>query len=257
MADRTPSQQIADALRAEISSGRLSPGQRVPAVRDLAERYEVTRSTASKAITLLKTEGLIVTRHGSGSYVRESHPVRRLGPDRYARHRWQVTTVDTYAAEQSPGGSEQRQGHQTQEVSLVPASEVVARNLDVPAGSDVYERARLVTRSGVPTHTMTSYYRPSDVEGTPLVDPSPGIAGPRGGLAVFSDLGMEPHQITEELSARPPTSDEAELLEIGLAEPVVELHRTTRTQDGYVIEYAYGVHAASRFVWSYTFEIPA
>lgn len=256
MTDRAPSQQIADALRAEISAGRLSPGQRVPAVRDLAERYKVSRTTASRALMLLKGEGVIVTRHGSGSYVRESHPIRRLGPDRYARHRWQVTTVDTYAADMPSPDTEQRQGHQTQEVNLVPASDVVARVLDVPAGSDVYERARIVTRSGVPTHTMTSYYRPTDVAGTPIADPSPGIAGPRGGFAVFTDLGMEPHQITEELSARPPTSHEAEILEIGLAEPVVELHRTTRTKDGYVIEYAYGVHAASRFVWSYTFDIP-
>ncbi|WP_229699314.1 hypothetical protein [Nonomuraea glycinis] len=37
---------------------------------------------------------------------------------------------------------------------------------------------------------------------------------------------------------------------------MIELRRTTRTADGRVVEYARGVHAASRFMWSYTFVIP-
>jgi hypothetical protein len=34
------------------------------------------------------------------------------------------------------------------------------------------------------------------------------------------------------------------------------LHRRTMTSDGRVIEFARGVHAATRFAWSYTFTIP-
>lgn len=39
-------------------------------------------------------------------------------------------------------------------------------------------------------------------------------------------------------------------------EPVVELHRTVYTVDGTVVEFAIGVHAASRFTWSYDFDVP-
>src|SRR5207244_747558 len=46
--------------------------------------------------------------------------------------------------------------------------------LDSAGVSLVYERARLVKEDGIPTHTLTSYYLPEHVEGTPLVDPSPG-----------------------------------------------------------------------------------
>ncbi|GAA4203053.1 hypothetical protein GCM10022252_60100 [Streptosporangium oxazolinicum] len=120
----------------------------------------------------------------------------------------------------------------------------------------MYERARLITRDGAPTHTMTSYYRPADVEGTPLVDQSPGIAGRGGGFQVLTEQGLEPHEITEDLSARMPTTEEALLLELPTGEPVVEVRRVTRTADGQAIEYARGVHAASRFVWSYTYDIP-
>ncbi|GAA0826494.1 GntR family transcriptional regulator [Streptosporangium amethystogenes subsp. fukuiense] len=252
----SPARRIAADLRADIASGQLPPGGKLPSVRDLAERYEVSRTTAGKALILLKTDGLVTTRHGSGAYVRESHPIRRLGPERYARHHWEQTTVRAFATEAPESEAAQQQGHQTQEVSLVPADEPVATALGVEIGSPVYERARVVTREGNPTHTMTSYYRSADVEGTPLVDPSPGIAGQGGGFRVLADKGLAPHEITEDLCARMPTAEETLLLDLPPGEPVVELRRVTRTADGQVVEYARGVHAASRFVWSYTFAIP-
>lgn len=39
-------------------------------------------------------------------------------------------------------------------------------------------------------------------------------------------------------------------------EPVVELHRTKYTAAGTVVEFAIGVHAASRFAWEYEFQVP-
>ncbi|MFI0425104.1 GntR family transcriptional regulator [Spongiactinospora sp. 9N601] len=254
--DLTPSRQIADSLRSDITSGRLPPGGRLPTVRDLADRFGVSRNTAAKAISVLKSEGLITARSGSGAYVRESHPIRRLGPDRYARHRWQATTVTAHATDRPDSETTQQQGGQQQEVSLVEADDLIAAVLGIDVGTLVYERARVMTRDGIPTHTMTSYYRREDVEGTPIVDPRPGIAGGGGGFAVLSERGLAPHEITEDLLARMPTAEEVLLLELPVGEPVVEVRRITRTADGKPIEYARGVHAGSRFVWSYTYPIP-
>ncbi|GIH73538.1 GntR family transcriptional regulator [Sphaerimonospora thailandensis] len=252
----SPARRIVADLRDDITAGRLPAGAKLPSVRDLADRYSVSRSTASKALILLKTEGLVSTRHGSGAYVREPYPVRRLGPDRYARSRWQVTVVEAYENEHADAAATRQQGHQTQEISLVEADEHVAAALGLQPGTIVYERARVMTRDSVPTHTMTSYYRVEDVEGTPLVDPSPGIAGPGGGFQVLADRGLPPQEITEDLNARVPTADETLLLELPPGEAVVEVRRTTRTAEGRAIEYARGVHAASRFMWSYTFAVP-
>ncbi|WP_327044833.1 GntR family transcriptional regulator [Microbispora sp. NBC_01189] len=253
---RSPVRRIVADLRDDITAGRLPPAAKLPSVRDLADRYGVSRSTASKALILLKTEGLVDTRHGSGAYVREPYPIRRLGPDRYARNRWQDTTVEAYKNEHDGSAGTRQQGHQTQEVSLVEADEYVVAALGLQPGTMVYERARVMTRDGVPTHAMTSYYRVEDVEGSPLIDPSPGIASPGGGFRVLTDRGLAPHEITEDLNARMPTADETLLLELPPGEPVVEVRRTTRTAEGRVVEYARGVHAASRFMWSYTFAIP-
>ncbi|GAA0916337.1 GntR family transcriptional regulator [Nonomuraea longicatena] len=251
-----PSRRIADDLRADIKSGRLPPGFKLPGMRVLAERYGVTQNPVIKAIGILKSEGLVTTIHGSGAYVRQPHPVRRLGPDRYARHRWQHTTVEAQADDKPGSSTVTQQGGQTQDVALVEATDRIAAALGISPGDLVYERARVMTRDNVPTHTMASYYRQADVEGTALVDPRPGIAGPSGGFQVLTDRGLPPHEITEELATRMPTAEEALLLDLPAGEPVIELHRITRTADGRPIEYACGIHAGSRFSWSYTFQIP-
>ncbi|MCD0453251.1 UTRA domain-containing protein [Actinocorallia sp. API 0066] len=53
-----------------------------------------------------------------------------------------------------------------------------------------------------------------------------------------------------------PTPDEIKLLQLPAGEPVVVLHRKTFTRDGGIVEFARGLHAASRFAWSYAFKIP-
>lgn len=248
--------RIAADLRAAIADGRFGPGAKLPTVRDLTEQYGVSRNTASKAIAQLSTEGRIVTRYGSGAYVREAHPVRRVGQDRYARSKWANVTVEVYTDENHDGDPVRQQGGQSQEVTLVEAEERAAKALGVEVGTPIYKRDRTMTRDGQPTHTMASYYRREDVEGTAITDPRPGIAGAGGGFAILAEHGLAPDEITEEVFARMPTVDEMVNLELPPGEPVVEQHRVVRTADGRVIEYARGVHPASRFVWSYTFKIP-
>jgi GntR family transcriptional regulator len=68
---RPASQQVADVIRAEISSGALSAGAKVPSVRSLAERFGVAPMTAQSAIEILRDEGLIYTSPGRGSFVRD------------------------------------------------------------------------------------------------------------------------------------------------------------------------------------------
>lgn len=60
----------------------------------------------------------------------------------------------------------------------------------------------------------------------------------------------------ETLFARVPTLEETQLLQFSPGEWVAELHRTTRTADGTVVEFAVGVHAATRFAWTYDLKVP-
>lgn len=62
--------------------------------------------------------------------------------------------------------------------------------------------------------------------------------------------------MTETIHARMSTPDEIALLELPAGEPVMVLQRRTFTRDGRTVEFARGVHAASRFSWTHTAKIP-
>src|SRR5690349_8192485 len=64
--------QVADALRVEIGSGKLAPGEKVPSIRKLADRFGVAPMTAQNAIEVLRNEGLVYTSLGRGTFVSTS-----------------------------------------------------------------------------------------------------------------------------------------------------------------------------------------
>jgi GntR family transcriptional regulator len=247
--------ELADVLRAAILRGDHEPGATLPKQDDIATEHGVNVKTVRQAVRLLEAEGLVTPVRRRGTVVRARPPMKRLGVERYAKSKWKFGLV-AFAADREASGREWTPGDQTQRVRTVEADPEVAEAFGLPEGSQVYERARLVKDAGTPTHTLTSYYRTEDVEGTPLVDPTPGPAGRGGGFAVLTLQGLEPDSMTETVYARMPTREEIDQLQLPAGEPVMVLQRKTYTSDGRLVEFARGVHAASRFAWSYTFKIP-
>ena len=71
---------IANRLRAQIVSGELPPGAKLPGHRDLAAAHAVSVGSMREAISMLISNGLIETRAGRGTYVAAS--LEPLGPPR-------------------------------------------------------------------------------------------------------------------------------------------------------------------------------
>lgn len=68
---RPPYLVVADALRERIDYGEWLPGEALPSVADLAETYEVSSSTAGRAVKVLVGEGKLTTVKGWGTFVAE------------------------------------------------------------------------------------------------------------------------------------------------------------------------------------------
>ncbi|MFG1711205.1 GntR family transcriptional regulator [Nonomuraea sp. M3C6] len=66
---RRPYLRIAEDIRRDIASGRYAVGERLPVARELAEQYGVAMMTIGNALAVLRDEGLIETRQGTGSFV--------------------------------------------------------------------------------------------------------------------------------------------------------------------------------------------
>jgi len=61
--------QVADAVAAEIASGRLPVGSRLPKERDLGTLYGVAPGTARRAVRELRERGLVTTLPNKGTFV--------------------------------------------------------------------------------------------------------------------------------------------------------------------------------------------
>ena len=63
--------QIHDKLKKQIQYGAFTAGDYLPSEHELCATYNITRTTARKALEELQKEGFIVRQHGKGSQVRE------------------------------------------------------------------------------------------------------------------------------------------------------------------------------------------
>jgi len=68
-----PYLRVAADLREKITNGELLPGEQVPSLDRLAETYSVSRTTARRAVQVLISEGLVVSRPRWGVFVTERH----------------------------------------------------------------------------------------------------------------------------------------------------------------------------------------
>jgi len=62
-------EQIAERLAADIRSGALAPGERLPSERELARTLEVSRASVREALASLQLQGVVETRKGAGTFV--------------------------------------------------------------------------------------------------------------------------------------------------------------------------------------------
>jgi GntR family transcriptional regulator len=72
--------QVADDLRASITSSAFKPGDRLPSGRDLARRYGVAPMTISHALDVLREEKLVEAYPGRGVFIAD-HPATGPGRD--------------------------------------------------------------------------------------------------------------------------------------------------------------------------------
>ncbi len=65
--------QIVHAIKHQVATGRLKPGEQLLTVRELATNLRINPNTVARAYDSLDGDGVITTQQGRGTYVRE-HP---------------------------------------------------------------------------------------------------------------------------------------------------------------------------------------
>jgi DNA-binding GntR family transcriptional regulator len=193
--------QIAGHIRDQIVRGDLKPGDDVPSEREIAAVWKVARPTAARALETLRVQGLVESRRGSGTYVRQAKAAPRAR-ERYERARALGTMY-------SPAESVE-----FLDTSLVPGPAHVIDALQLPADSSAIRRARLLRGDGGrPIELSTSWFAPQLAELAPrLLEPE----RLRGGTAKYlaEVAGRKAAYARDQVAARLAADDECRLLEL-------------------------------------------
>ncbi|AOB29651.1 GntR family transcriptional regulator [Bordetella sp. H567] len=135
--------QVEVALAADIAAGELAAGTQLPSEDALISRFAVSRTTVRKAVENLVARGLVEIRRGKGTFVTD------------ARIQQQLTELSGFVEDMLALGR-----HPTARVlgkRIVPATDAVAEQLALSAGTEVYRIERVRLADGVPLSLDETY----------------------------------------------------------------------------------------------------
>jgi GntR family transcriptional regulator len=221
-------QQIAADLRSLIMSGDLS-GQ-LPTTNELMETYHVGSPTVRRALQVLKDEGFIEGRRGSGVYARERHPIDAVS---------YVPTEGGYA------------------YALISVQEIappaeIQQAFAIDAGTPVILRHRLMTLDATPVELSWSYYPKDLAKETALTEPRR-IRG--GAEKILAGLGHAPVQYRETVAVRLPTTYELEQLDLPDDVPVLRQFRILYAANNEPVEATVMVKGGHRYEVRYAAQL--
>jgi GntR family transcriptional regulator len=240
-------QRVAAVIRDEIMSGLLAPGAHLPSTPRLKDRFEASSATVQKAIQLLKDEGLLVGRPGANVSVRE-HRQRTIRPadtiapvDPGAPYRWIAL-----ANQQGRTASSK-----LLDVAVVETPAEVALALNLSRGNqNALMRHQLLMLDGEPAELVTSYYPLEIAQDTPMME----RRKIRGGTpTLLAELGYLPRKCVDLVSARVPTPEQYEALELPGELPVLRTFRVVYSDGDRPIEVTIMVKAGHLYELQYEF----
>ncbi|MFD6290928.1 GntR family transcriptional regulator [Streptomyces anthocyanicus] len=224
-------EEIAESLRARIAGGEFAPGEIVPSGRDLAEQWSVSRATAIKAVDVLRNDGVVVAKQGTGFVVTEKPVARPAGGRRAGSAR--VSGGMPFLRVGEPDWAEP------------PAR--VAAVLGLDPGVSTLRRIRIhQLPDGSPHSYAEAWFPPEIAEASPRLAQTAPI--PEGTTRyVRRQTGRFPSEGVDVTTVRLATEEEARHLGLPEAAPVAVVLHTAYDQEGRPLVCEEGVTPSSHY----------
>ena len=221
--------QVEQMIMNMIGSGTLSPGQRAPSEREIAETLGISRMTARAAMSNLVTDGHLYSVPGKGTFV--SNP----------KMRQDLLELTSFTEDMRNRGLQP--GARLLEIGVTDrASEKVYRRLELPEGQDVIRIHRLRTADEEPMCLETTYLPQSYVPWLLEED-----LESRSLYRALESHGIELVRAEEDLEATVVRETQSELLTVPAGCPALLIKRTTYTEGDRPIEYVTSVYRGDRY----------
>ena len=220
---------VRDRLQHEISSGRLAPGQRLGAEREIAERLGVSRSTVRAALADLARTGAIRRTRGraGGIFVAERKVERDLTS---------LASLPAYL---------RRQGFQSDarviSTAMIRPEAEVAAALGLGPDELAHEIVRVRLADDEPISLERATFPVSRFPG--LLDRS--LSGSLYDLFA-GEYGLDPGEAEERIEVVAAGASEARLLGVPAGAPLVAISRTAWSSDGAPFEFSHDLFRGDR-----------
>jgi GntR family transcriptional regulator len=227
--------QVVRQLRAQIASGELRDGDRLPSQREMMARWHISMQTASKVIGAMKTEGIAIPSVGRDTIV---------APGAASR----IAAAAQGTAHAAAAGIPPAPGSAVIAVTAgkTAAAAPVAELLGIPSGRRALRRTETRGDDGQAASITVAWYPPAIADRAPrLADDQP---LPAGTLAYIAEVtGGRTARVDEDHTAGPAGQDAAAALGIAPGTPVLLSRARQYTADGKLIEYAETTTAAGHW----------
>ena len=221
-------QQIKGLILQRLQQGEWKPGEASPSEMELAARFRVSQGTVRKAIDELAAENLVMRRQGKGTFV-ATHA------EQHVQYRFLKLLPDTGDARVE--GPAQRR---VIECRRVRANADVARTLALRSGDAVMQAKRILSFAGVPT-ILEDIWLPGQAFKGLTAEQLANYQGPT--YAMFElDFGVRMVRAEEKIRAVLPDEEQAQLLQITPATPLLSVERIAYTYNDVPMELRRGLY---------------
>lgn len=235
--------EIAEQFRKRILGGELRAGVELPSERALALEFGVSRPTATRALELLRHEGLVYSVQGSGTFVADM-AVNRRPSDRYQRSR---------NAGRIYGDGERAEIVSAELVERPP--EHVANALRIGPRTAAIRRRRVIWHGEVPVEVSTSWFSASLAASAPRLLSTERI---RPGTVAYVEeaSGREARYARDRMSARAAGAEDARALNLPKSTaPVLAVEHTVFDQRDEPLEFVEAVYPPGRWTHEQRYDL--
>lgn len=235
--------RIADSVRALIRSGGLSAGDRLPPETKIAADHGTSVPTVRQAMSVLRAEGLIESRHGVGTFVRDATRFQRRSRNRYGEARGRTGLLNTTFR------------HQIVEAGPTAPPDYIAAALGCDEDTTVIVRRRhLFDEHDALQEIGASFLPASFAAGTYLAEP---VVVPQALFRCVEDMtGKRYAHARDAWEARPCTAQESDAFGIPTGAYVMHVVHTATAEDGTVLEVSESTWPADRIALIDEYDIP-
>lgn len=246
--------RIADALRQQMDSGELRPGDPLPSARELQEQWGCSSITVRSAMSVLKGEGRIIG--GRGRNVRVREPAARQ----------QITLSSDWADQQkslvlAPRAERSKQGaielisgipisdtRSTYQYDTIGASAELAREFNIEPGSDLQQRTYEMRNpeTGIRLSFSISYIPLAIIEANPDLLTSDNEPWPGGHQHQLYTVGIEIDRFSRSIYAIEPTPADREHWAMAEGVPLLQVRSRSIDITGRVVELSDATYPADR-----------